>query len=225
MPHHFSREVPTSRKHRARGSRWSASRSHGRALLVRSLAPRIRSARSCHRPRSSISRFIFGRRIARGTLRVYDVRGKTAVNAAARRKGRASKRGARCSPRVLGYWFPRADVDRRAPGKRVARDLHARSLKGYFLRSARFLLGESARSRDGFPPIVAPGRRAFRRRDRREILSFALGDSIPSHRRVSNQYHGRGLSRHEEKRPELIAARSDLSFVPSVPSHFIGIRQ
>ena len=81
--------------------------------------------RSCHRARSSIPRFIFGPDCR--SLRVYDVREKTAVNAAAHRKG--------CG--ALAFWtigFCVPCMDDETAEEKESHGLY--SLKGYFLRSS-----------------------------------------------------------------------------------------
>lgn len=111
MPHNFSREVPTSRKHRADPAGVRRVPTGERRSLARSL----RGFSQAVSPATIVDPAVYirpaDRRPRASTLRVYDVRGKTAVNAAARRKGRA--RGAHSG--VLGYCFPRRR-GQRAPG-------------------------------------------------------------------------------------------------------------
>lgn len=80
MSHHFSREMSTSRKRRAHPAG------------VRRVPTGERQANDRVSPCRIIDPAVYIRLADRRSLRIYDIRGKTAVNVAARRKGRAHSR-------------------------------------------------------------------------------------------------------------------------------------
>jgi len=86
MSHHFSREVPTSRK------RWANPAGVRRVPTGEPPFRWIYRASDRVSPCRIIDPAVYIRPADRRSLRIYDVHGKRVVNAAARRKGRAHSR-------------------------------------------------------------------------------------------------------------------------------------
>jgi len=119
--------------------------SHG---LIRSL--NLPSERANDRPTVSpgtiVDSAVYIRAADRRPLRVYDIRGKTAVNAAAHRKGYGA-----LAFWTIGFCVPCMDYE--AAGEKESHGLY--SLKGYFLRSSLPLRRTSCAT-DSILAITAP---------------------------------------------------------------------